>query len=175
MDLIVSSQLPLPGNSSEAAGKPLRETVDRLTKAPLSKLRAEWARWHPNLPIPEKLPRDLLVRSILWSAQAKEHGGMPADVVRQLKLLADQLATSGDLNLEREARLKPGTRLIREWRGKTYRVEALAEGYIMGGERFDSLSQIARIITGTRWSGPRFFGLKQRPRRSHWERLNVSG
>lgn len=64
--------------------------------------------------------------------------------------------------MEREVRLKPGTRLIREWRGQTYRVEVTSEGYVMEDRNYASLSHIARSITGTRWSGPRFFGLKQR-------------
>jgi hypothetical protein len=98
--------------------------------------------------------------------QAKEHGGLPREVERQLERLAAQLAKSGDLELEREVRLKPGTRLIREWRGQTYRVEVTKDGYLMEERRYASLSHVARAITGTRWSGPRFFGLKQRERQA---------
>lgn len=53
----------------------------------------------------------------------------------------------------------PGTRLIREWNGKRYVVDVTAEGYLMDDERYKSLTAIAYAITGTRWSGPRFFGL----------------
>jgi hypothetical protein len=66
------------------------------------------------------------------------------------------------LEIEREVQLKPGTSLIREWRGQTHRVTAMDEGFIWNGGSYNSLSEIARAITGTRWSGPRFFGLKQR-------------
>jgi hypothetical protein len=142
----------------------LSRIIEYWLAAPLPELRAEWHRWHPDLAMPKGLPRDLLVRSIAWQMQAKEHGGMPRETLRQLEKLAAQLATSGDLELEREVRLKPGTRLVREWRGQTYRVEVLASGYLMDERRYASLSHVARAITGTRWSGPRFFGLKQRER-----------
>lgn len=146
--------------------KSISDVVTELLKAPLPELRAEWERWHPGLLLPKGLPRDLLVRSIAWQMQAKEQGGLAPGVIRHLESLAAQLATSGDLDLEREVRLKPGTRLVREWRGRTYRVEVLNDGYIMDERQYASLSHVARAITGTRWSGPRFFGLKQRERRS---------
>ena len=57
------------------------------------------------------------------------------------------------------AKIKPGTQLVREWNGRHYRVEVAEGGYRMNGERFRSLSAIALHITGTSWSGPRFFGL----------------
>jgi hypothetical protein len=114
--------------------------------------------------LPDRLPRDLLVRSIAWQMQAKQFGSVPRSTIRELDRLNAQLAKSGDLDLEREVRLKPGTRLIREWKGSTYRVEVLADGFLMEDRRYASLSHVARAITGTRWSGPRFFGLKQRER-----------
>jgi hypothetical protein len=58
------------------------------------------------------------------------------------------------------ARIKPGTRLIRQWDGQTHQVTVAEEGFEYKGERYKSLSEIARLITGTRWSGPLFFGLK---------------
>jgi len=58
------------------------------------------------------------------------------------------------------ARLQPGARLIREWQGRTWTVEVTETGFVMSGERFASLSAIAKRITGAHWSGPRFFGLK---------------
>ena len=147
----------------------LSETLAYLMQAPLPVARSEWRRWHSGLQIPKRLPRDLIVRSVAWQMQAKERGGLAPLMVRQLDALAAQLATSGDLNMEREVRLKPGTRLVREWRGRIYRVEVLGDGYVMDERRYASLSHVARAITGTRWSGPRFFGLKQRERRSSRE------
>ena len=151
----------------------LSEAIAYFMKAPQPEVRSEWHRWHPGLSMPKGLPRDLLVRSIAWQMQAKEHGGLFPQLRRKLDALAAQLATSGDLDLEREVRLKPGTRLVREWRGRTYRVEVLSDGYLMDERRYASLSHVARVITGTRWSGPRFFRLKQRERRSSSRNGNV--
>jgi hypothetical protein len=75
--------------------------------------------------------------------------------------MARQLATTGTIEIEREVRLKTGTRLIREWRGRTYVAEVIEGGIELDGQRYASLSHVARAITGTRWSGPRFFGLRK--------------
>jgi hypothetical protein len=163
----------IPLRIAHSAQPTFSDTIDRLATAALPQLRAEWTRWHPNIPLPKGLPRDLLVRSIIWELQAREHGGLSASVTRELGRLIAQLATSGDLNLEREVRLKPGTRLVREWRGRTYRVEVLRDGYVMDERRYASLSHVARAITGTRWSGPRFFGLKHRERTVRRSLVNV--
>jgi hypothetical protein len=114
--------------------------------------------------MPDRLPRDLLIRSIAWRIQTAAHGDLAPAATRQLGRLTAQLARSGDLDLEREARLKPGTKLVREWRGRTIRVLVLEDGYLFEDRRYASLSHVASAITGTRWSGPRFFGLKQRKR-----------
>jgi len=60
-------------------------------------------------------------------------------------------------------RIRPGARLIREWQGETYKVMVVEDGFVYQGNRYKSLSEIARLITGTRWSGPRFFGLERAP------------
>ena len=138
--------------------------IRRLTDLPLEQLRAEWHRWHPDRCFPDRLPRDLLVRTIAWQLQEKQFGRASPALATRLDRLSAQLSGSGILDLEREARLKTGTSLVREWRGQTHRVTALDEGFIWDGQRFESLSEIARAITGVRWSGPRFFGLKQRTR-----------
>jgi hypothetical protein len=64
--------------------------------------------------------------------------------------------------LELPRRIKPGSELVRTWKGKSYRVMVLADGFSHEGERFTSLSEIASKITGTNWNGPRFFGLRSR-------------
>ena len=139
--------------------------IARLLSLPLVDLRAEWHRHHPGSQMPERLPRDLLVRAIAWNLQEREHGAFPAALTRRLERLSGQLSRSGTLDIEREVSLKAGTRLLREWHGKTCRVTVLEEGYLFEDRRYASLSHIARAITGARWSGPRFFGLKQRQRR----------
>ncbi len=87
---------------------------------------------------------------------------MPAEKKRAA-YIAEELRKNGDLSAGPAVRLKPGLRLVREWRGETHDVLVLEEGFEWNGERRRSLSAIAREITGTRWSGPRFFGLKPRP------------
>lgn len=140
--------------------------ITRLLALPIQHLRAEWHRWHPDIEMPERLSRDLLVRTIAWKLQEQQFGAAPSKLKRQLDQLSKQLSRSGSLDIEREAHLKVGTVLVREWHGNTHRVTALDDGFLYGGQSYASLSEIARAITGTRWSGPRFFGLNAGPRRS---------
>jgi hypothetical protein len=135
--------------------------IVRLTNLSLPALRLEWHRAHPEKQIPKGLPRDLLVRTIAWKLQERELGRFPPALTSKLQKLSAQLRKSGSLDVERQAVIKSGTTVLREWGGKTYRVTALDDGFLFRDQRFASLSEIAREITGTRWSGPRFFGLQQ--------------
>jgi hypothetical protein len=145
---------------------PLDEIVESLMKMPLPELRAQWAKWHPGVLLPNGLSRDLLVRSVAWTMQAQDCEKAVRKTLQELDRLAEQFSKCGELDLEREVRLKPGTCLVRDWRGRTYRVEVLKDGFLLDDRRYASLSHVARAVTGTRWSGPRFFGLKQRTRLS---------
>ncbi len=127
-----------------------------------AQLRAEWRRLHRGHPLPEGLSADLVARGVAWRTQERCHGGLPPARVRELARLAKQMRAGGCLDLERDLRLKPGTRLVRQWHGRTYRVLVLDHGYQYDGRHFQSLTRIAREITGAAWSGPRFFGLKRR-------------
>ncbi len=139
---------------------PVSEFVAFLSETSLEDLRQRWRSAHPGVAIPKGLSRDLMIRGIVWNEQCSRYGGLPAEAERVLDKMARQLATSGTLEIERSVRPKAGTRIIREWRGKTYVVEVADDGFLHDGARYASLSHIARVITGTRWSGPRFFGLK---------------
>jgi hypothetical protein len=136
--------------------------IRRLADLPLKQLRSEWHQAHPERWMPDRLPRDLLVRMIAWKLQNEQIGRSSSALSTRLDRLAKQLCGSGSLSIEREVQLKPGTSLIREWGGQTHRVTALDEGFLWNDRSYASLSEVAREITGTRWSGPRFFGLKQR-------------
>ena len=125
-------------------------------------LRREWRRLYRSHP-PLHIRRDLLVLAIAWKLQEKVHGGLTAAQKRRLAGIAEELRKNGDLSAGPAIRLKPGLRLVREWRGETHDVLVLEDGFEWNGERRRSLSAIAREITGTHWSGPRFFGLKPRP------------
>ena len=101
---------------------------------------------------------DLLARGIAWRLQEKALGGLSGEARR---LLGAGGGGAGAPAKRRAARpiLRPGNRLVRRWRGRTYVVEVGEGGLLFDGTRFSSLSVIASKITGTRWSGPKFFGL----------------
>ncbi len=88
---------------------------------------------------------------------------MTAAQKRRLAGLAEELRKNGDSSAGPAIHLKPGLRLVREWRGETHTILLIEDGFEWNGKRRRSLSAIAREITGTQWSGPRFFGLKPRP------------
>jgi hypothetical protein len=121
------------------------------------------ARWHSMFrrKAPEHLPRHLLFKILAYHRQAEVYG----DLDRDTKAFLDRLARRPDgiskLNPDgpRPTRLRPGTVLVREWNGRAERVVVLDEGFGWNDKTYRSLSGIARAITGTRWSGPRFFGL----------------
>jgi hypothetical protein len=105
--------------------------------------------------------RELLIRAIAYRMQEVVLGGLRPEQQRQLRQIAEELKEGGQATIRLRPQLKPGTRLIREWRGRTYEVVVLDDGFSWQGTQCSSLSAIARKITGTAWSGPLFFGLKQ--------------
>ncbi len=121
-------------------------------------LRTEWRRLYRAHP-PKRVARDLLVLGVAWKIQETAYGGLGAATKRRLANLAKTMEQDGDLARSRVARLKPGAKLVREWRGKTHTVVVIEDGFEWRGSRWRSLSAIAREITGAHWSGPRFFGL----------------
>jgi hypothetical protein len=104
-----------------------------------------------------RLSVDLLRRGIAHRLQEAAYGGLRPQVTRRLAAAAAaEGPTAGKPNV---CDLKAGTTLVREWHGRTHTVEVLEVGFDYGGQRFDSLTRIAREITGAAWSGPRFFGV----------------
>jgi len=87
-------------------------------------------------------------------------GGLRPQRQRQLRHVAQQLNQTAEIRRRARLELKSGTRLVREWRGRTYEVLVLDDGFSWQGTSYRSLSALARKITGTAWSGPLFFGLK---------------
>ena len=126
-----------------------------------SALRRAWRRLDHSNP-PPRVRRDLLVLAIAWKLQEKAYGGLTAAQKRKLAALSEDLRKGGDLRACASVRVKPGAKLVREWGGETHTVLVLEEGFEWNGKRRRSLSEIAREITGTRWSGPRLFGLRRR-------------
>ena len=125
-----------------------------------AQLRALWREcW--RRPAPDMAP-DLLRRGIAWKLQSRVHGALPSVTQRALDTAAERLRRGEPLISVRSVTLKPGTRLVREWRRKIHQVVVLDQGYEHEGRLYSSLTQIASAITGVHCSGPRFFGLKKR-------------
>lgn len=124
-------------------------------------LRSEWRRLYRSSPHC-RVSRDLLVLAIAWRHQELASSARVTPTIRRLKKLAEVLEADGQLGEGRRVRLHPGARLLREWRGVTHTVTVVEDGFEWEGKRYGSLSVIAGAITGTHWSGPRFFGLRNR-------------
>jgi hypothetical protein len=123
-------------------------------------------RWHAvfGRQAPPHLPRHLLFRVLAYRLQADRLGDLDREN-RRLLDSSDSPEKAGQRAVElgrRTAELKPGTVLGREWNGHMHRVAVLAGGFAWNGKTYPSLSNVAFAITGTRWNGPRFFGLREK-------------
>jgi hypothetical protein len=123
-------------------------------------LRVRWADTFRGA-APKGISRRLLLFALAYEIQANAFGGHKPATRRQLLRLAEPGSESAEPKIRTPARsvLAPGARLVREWRGRMHTVDVVDTGFLYAGERYRSLSQVARVITGARWSGPRFFGL----------------
>ena len=148
------------------SGVGLSREIAALGDLAVDALRAAW-QVHYDAEPPKRAGRDLLIRAVAFRLQETPLGGLKPATKRRLKRLAEELRIKGEVSTAAGPAVKPGTRLIREWHGATHEVWVLDEGYHWRGERYRSLSEIARSITGTRWSGPAFFGLNGKGRSAH--------
>lgn len=123
--------------------------LEQIASENLEQLRARWRRSWGEPPRLRSVA--LLRRLIAWRLQTEAFGGLDAGTRKLLR--------GGAIGPERL--ITSGTVLTREWKGVRYRVEVSEDGFLHAGERWTSLSEIARSITGTRWNGPRFFGLRE--------------
>ncbi len=122
-----------------------------------SALRGEWERLHRRPP-PHDLTRDLLLRGVAHRLQELAFGGLSPATVRWLETIRAPTAATRTRR-EKAGRPKPGTVLVRGWRGQTHTVVVREGGFEYRGRLHRSLSLVAREITGAHWSGPRFFRL----------------
>jgi hypothetical protein len=145
--------------------KPADPTVDaeldRLTVMPIVQLRLRYRELFRNDP-PKAFGPDLLRRSIAQRIQEKAYGGLSRSAQRLLKQMIKAYAAQPGGKIVLPRRIKPGSVLVRQWKGKSHRVMVLADGFAYDGKAFGNLSEIAVLITGTRWNGPRFFGLRSK-------------
>ena len=122
-------------------------------------LKNRWRALYGSEP-PAGIWRSLLVRAIAYKLQEQALGGLKPATRRWLARAADNIATGRASIAHASPRIKPGTRLLRQWQAVTHDVTVIEGGVLYGGQQYRSLSQVARVITGSRWSGPLFFGLK---------------
>lgn len=128
-----------------------------LARMSSSELQKAWrARFMEEAP---DVPASMLARGIAFDLQVNHYGDLPVPGQRML----DRLVSSDQPLPEPDIQIKSGSRLLREWQGKLYTVFVNDNDFVLDGRSYGSLSEIAREITGTRWSGPRFFGIKRRP------------
>jgi hypothetical protein len=138
----------------------LSNALAQLRDLDASALAVQWRNHFGGEP-PGHLPRFLIARIIAFRLQAEAFGDLPASAARFLdRLNGPDRQASGEpiAPVGSNAALRPGTLLTREWRGALHQVMALEDGFAWNGATYRSLSEIARAITGTRWSGPKFFG-----------------
>ena len=142
-----------------ATGSAVETELDRLPNTPIAELRRRYRKLFKTDP-PKAFGPDLLRRSIAHRIQEQAYGGLPAPTRRLLDQLVKAAMAKPNGRLELPRRIKPGSELVRTWKGRTYRVTVTANGFAYDGKTFTGLSEIASTITGTRWNGPRFFGLR---------------
>ena len=144
---------PVPDRAALAA-----EIAD-LSKSDVKDLRERWKTLYGKAPSGQ-IGRSFLVRAIAYRLQEAAFGGLKPSTRRLLARVAEERATGSSPNIPQIRKAQSGTILIREWQGNAYRVTVLEHGVSFNGKRYSSLSEVAREITGSRWSGPRFFGLR---------------
>jgi hypothetical protein len=160
-------------NARAPVETPIEDEIAHLRGLDLKGLRARWRSLFQRQP-PSHLGRHLLFSVIAYRIQADRFG----DLDHATKQLLDRTKAkeSGPILSARlmgldqkRTELKPGTMLVREWNQQSQRVMVMAGGFAWNGQTFDSLSKVAFAITGTRWNGPRFFGLRDKEERSTTE------
>jgi hypothetical protein len=147
----------MPNTSDQNAD--IETELAELALSPIQQLRQRWRTLFRAEPPPAFGP-DLLRRSIAQRVQEQHYGGLSATTQKELDQIIKAMASKPGGRIELPRRIKPGAVLVRTWKDKSHRVTVLDDGFAFEGRTYVSLSEIARKITGTRWSGPKFFGLR---------------
>jgi hypothetical protein len=136
--------------------------IDQLERLSRAELRILWEQEFAEKP-PKSLGRDILVLAIAYARQEWRYGGLARPVAKELDRLLARVIRDGDTPPppNRMPLPRAGTILVRQWRGATHHVTITEDGFLWNGKTHQSLSVIARAITGTKWNGPRFFGMRK--------------
>ncbi|CCB63360.1 DUF2924 domain-containing protein [Hyphomicrobium sp. MC1] len=144
--------------ASDQTSNAVATEVAALASLSHRELRLAWRQYYKAYP-PKFVNRTVIELGVAWKIQERAFGGLGTATKRQLDALADELEIKSDITRPKQLELRPGARLVRDWRGETHEVVVTEDGFLWRGQSWRSLSLIAKEITGTHWSGPRFFGL----------------
>ena len=153
-------------NGRASTNNSIGEEITHLRGLDLNGLRSRWRSVFQKPP-PDHLPRHLLFAIIAYRIQADRLGDLDHETSRVLDR-TDAKDTGAKMTArlvsldQKRTELTPGTVLVREWDRRSQRVMVMADGFAWNGQTYDSLSKVAFAITGTKWNGPRFFGLREK-------------
>ncbi len=133
--------------------------IAALLEATSANLKERWRALY-GTEAPRRISRDLLIRALAYRIQEKALGGLKPSTRRLLIKVAADASDRRPIEVAPEPSIKPGTVLLREWHGTQHQVIVREDGIVFNGKQYKSLSQVAYRITGTKWSGPLFFGVK---------------
>jgi hypothetical protein len=133
--------------------------IRKLTALPRKALAERWRAIFEADP-PKGVRKRFLIGAVAYEMQARRYGDLKPMLRRRLLNIGEGYSIDGAARGVTSVKLKSGARIFRDWNGLTHMVEVVEDGFIWNGGQYRSLSAIARAITGARWSGPRFFGLR---------------
>ena len=148
---------------SEKEREKLAAELSGLKSLSTPQLRARWKTLYET-EAPSRFSRDLLMRAVAYRMQERVLGGLKPATRRLLERIAQDARERQPIRVLPVRKLGPGAILLREWGGTKHQVTVLESGVVFRGKRYRSLSEVARVITGSRWSGPLFFGLRASPK-----------
>jgi len=149
-----------PASAERRKNSDLNANLKQLAALNIEGLRSAWREQLGSDPPPIRSP-DVLLRLLAWELQARSYGGLDTKTVAQLRRIAQVLERDGTYEPPIRRDFTPGVILTREWKGTIYKVTVTGDGFRYGAQNYRSLSDVACTITGTKWSGPRFFGLER--------------
>ena len=146
-------------NPSRSGTRSLTEELAELRGLDLTALRQRWRVLY-RTEAPVHIGQALLLQAVAYRLQERVLGGLKSSTRRLLERAAEDKVDRRPPTEAPATKVTPGSVLIREWHGVSHRVTVLEDGALYRGKRYHSLSEVTRVITGTHWSGPRFFGLR---------------